>query len=65
MMQIKAGVDLKESSKITESIKTSQGHKFTVPRGIRPILAKHRVEVCNYKITYRMTSLVRKIKYIT
>ena len=36
---------MQESSKITESVKTDQGHKFTVPRGIRPILAKHRVEV--------------------
>ena len=44
-LQIKAGIDLEESAKITESVKTEQGHKYTVPRGIRPILAKHRVEV--------------------
>uniref|UniRef100_H2Z079 C2 domain-containing protein n=1 Tax=Ciona savignyi TaxID=51511 RepID=H2Z079_CIOSA len=34
-----------ESTKVTEAIQTSQGHKFTVPKGIRPLLAKHRIEV--------------------
>uniref|UniRef100_H2Z082 C2 domain-containing protein n=1 Tax=Ciona savignyi TaxID=51511 RepID=H2Z082_CIOSA len=36
---------LEESTKVTEAIQTSQGHKFTVPKGIRPLLAKHRIEV--------------------
>ena len=38
-----------ESAKITESVRTDQGHKFTVFRGIRPILAKHRIEVSRTK----------------
>jgi len=37
----------KDSSKITENVHTDQGHKFTVFKGIRPILAKHRIEVSN------------------
>uniref|UniRef100_H2Z081 C2 domain-containing protein n=1 Tax=Ciona savignyi TaxID=51511 RepID=H2Z081_CIOSA len=44
LLQIK-GKDQIESTKVTEAIQTSQGHKFTVPKGIRPLLAKHRIEV--------------------
>uniref|UniRef100_F6VBD0 C2 domain-containing protein n=1 Tax=Ciona intestinalis TaxID=7719 RepID=F6VBD0_CIOIN len=44
LLQIKSAAD-EDSMKITESIQTNQGHKFTVPKGIRPLLAKHRVEV--------------------
>nr|CAB3264595.1 otoferlin [Phallusia mammillata] len=45
MFETKVGVDLDESAKVTESVQTDQGRKFTVPKGIRPLLAKHRVEV--------------------
>uniref|UniRef100_F6VBE4 C2 domain-containing protein n=1 Tax=Ciona intestinalis TaxID=7719 RepID=F6VBE4_CIOIN len=44
VLKIKSAAD-EDSMKITESIQTNQGHKFTVPKGIRPLLAKHRVEV--------------------
>ncbi|XP_078483992.1 otoferlin isoform X2 [Ciona intestinalis] len=44
IFEIKSAAD-EDSMKITESIQTNQGHKFTVPKGIRPLLAKHRVEV--------------------
>lgn len=31
--------------KITETVMTDQGPKLSVPKGIRPLLAKHKIEV--------------------
>ncbi|XP_076803747.1 otoferlin-like isoform X4 [Clavelina lepadiformis] len=45
IFEIKVAVDHEESAKVTESILTDQGPKYTVPKGIRPLLAKHRIEV--------------------
>ncbi|XP_077968337.1 otoferlin-like isoform X2 [Styela clava] len=45
LFQVKTPKSLDDVPKVAETVTNEQGVKFPVPKGIRPLLAKHKVEV--------------------